>query len=184
MEHCSFSQRIDHEQSGSCREVQSLFRQRKRSSGVLRSPGGLPIIFGEEYVFQHILEPFVEVLAFNPADRPSLLEMKRVIDSALVILNAEEEKLRNPYFDSIGRNLRYHRGLPEHESPVKPYLPRRFSIRGSLQLDYPHRTPDPRARVDFVGFAQAGSAIETIGGNTNIYSVQPIKYDLILETLK
>ena len=123
-------------------------------------------------------------LTFNPADRPSLQELKRVIDGAIVTLNAEEEKLRNPYFDSMGRNLKYHRGLPEHEFPVKPHLPPRFSLRGSLQLDYTHRTPDPRARVDAVSFAQAGSASDTIGGNTAMYSVQPVKYDLLPATVK
>tara|TARA_R110002060_G_scaffold9007_6_gene13303 strand:- start:299 stop:643 length:345 start_codon:yes stop_codon:yes gene_type:complete len=84
-------------------------------------------------------------LTLNPADRPSLQELKRVIDGAIVILNAEEENLRNPYFDSMGRNLKYHRGLPEHEFPVKPHLPPRFSLRGSLQLDYTHRTTPPNA---------------------------------------
>lgn len=123
-------------------------------------------------------------LTFNPADRPSLQELKRVIDGAIVILNAEEEKLRNPYFDSMGRNLKYHRGLPEHEFPVKPHLPPRFSLRGSLQLDYTHRTPDSRARVDAVSFAQAGSASDMIGGNTAMYSVQPVKYDLLPATVK
>ncbi|PVH86236.1 kinase-like protein [Cadophora sp. DSE1049] len=117
-------------------------------------------------------------LAFNPTDRPGLPELKRDIDDAIAILNAEEAKLQDPYFDFKGSNLMYHRD-PDLEYLVKPPRPPKYSIHGSLQLDYPRRMQDARARIDVVGFAPAGSASDTIDGNTAVYSVQLVKFDLI-----